>query len=78
MAVSLTQHFQLINAVHIQDQIATRINLESRDEFRSPYKFIVPVGVLCVHRLAESVVESLDENQDFGAGSSQVLSRLSE
>src|ERR1035438_7157189 len=43
MAVSLTQHLELVETVHVQDQIASRIDAESWYELCSPHKFIVPV-----------------------------------
>jgi len=52
-------------AVEIEPQVAVLVDIEGSSEFRAPHNLIVAVGIAGVHGLAETVVDTLDKDQEF-------------
>src|SRR5436190_22111912 len=67
----------LANLVDFEYHIALLVHMECGSEPRAPGDLVIAIRISRVHRLAERVVESLDEDQDLGLQLLQIGCRLS-
>src|SRR5437868_4207734 len=68
---------QCADLVHIENEIAYRVDFKCRSESGAPLELVIPVGISRVHCLGEGIVETLDQDEQLSLPLFQVLSRLS-